>query len=145
MMKGIRTEIDIEAPAERVWQILTDFASFPQWNPFIVQASGEPKVGSRLNLRIQPPGSRGITIRPRVRRAEANQELRWFGQLWIPGLFDGEHCFLLVHLGPTRTRFIQRETFRGLLVPLLFRWLGDGTVKGFLEMNRALKARAEQR
>jgi uncharacterized protein YndB with AHSA1/START domain len=34
-MKELHTEIEIDASAERVWDILTDFASYPQWNPFI--------------------------------------------------------------------------------------------------------------
>ena len=44
-MKELRTEIEIQASDKRVWQLLTDFASFPQWNPFIRQAKGEVKVG----------------------------------------------------------------------------------------------------
>jgi len=143
-MKEIRTEIEIEAPAERVWQVLTDFASFPRWNPFIPQATGEPKVGARLEVRIQPPGSRSMIFRPTVVRAEPNGELRWLGRVWIPGLFDGEHSFLLEPLGPARTRFVQRESFTGLLVPLLFQWMGNSIRQGFEAMNRGLKARAEE-
>ncbi|MFV9678130.1 MAG: SRPBCC family protein [Methanosarcinales archaeon] len=40
----------IEASAERIWQILTDFSVFPQWNPFIRRASGEVKTGARLEV-----------------------------------------------------------------------------------------------
>jgi len=40
-MKELRSEIEIETSAERVWQLLTDFARFPQWNPFISRASGD--------------------------------------------------------------------------------------------------------
>ena len=39
------TEIEIQASDTRVWQLLTDFANFPQWNPFIHRAKGEAKVG----------------------------------------------------------------------------------------------------
>jgi hypothetical protein len=143
-MEVIHTEIDIEAPAERVWHILTDFASFPQWNPFIPHATGEPKVGAGFEVRIRPPGSRGMTFRPKVLRAELARELRWLGRLWMPGLFDGDHSFLLVSLGPARTCLVQKETFTGWLAPLLLKWMGDATRQGFEEMNRALKARAEK-
>ena len=34
-MKELRSQIEIEAPADRVWQVLTDFATYPEWNPFI--------------------------------------------------------------------------------------------------------------
>jgi hypothetical protein len=58
--------------------------------------------------------------------------------LLIPGLFDGEH------IGPDRVRFVQREIFTGLLVPLFARGLDTDTQRGFDEMNQALKAQAEQ-
>jgi hypothetical protein len=143
-MKELRTEIEIEAPAERVWQLLTDFASFPQWNPFIRSASGEAETGVRLTVHIQPSGARGMTFRPTVLKAEPNRELRWLGRLLIPGLFDGEHIFTIEPLGANRVRFVQHEIFTGLLVPLLARGLDTDTRRGFEEMNQALKVRAEQ-
>jgi uncharacterized membrane protein len=45
-MKQLHTEIDVEAPAERVWEVLMDFASYPQWNPFIRNISSLPAPGS---------------------------------------------------------------------------------------------------
>ena len=34
-VKELHSEIEINAPVERVWEVLTDFASYPRWNPFI--------------------------------------------------------------------------------------------------------------
>lgn len=143
-MKELRSEIEIQASAERVWQLLTDFASFPQWNPFIRRASGTVQAGERLEVNIQPSGARGMTFRPTVLLAEPNRELRWLGRLLIPGLFDGEHIFAIEPLGTSRVRFVQREIFTGLLVPFLARGLDTDTRRGFEEMNQALKVRAEQ-
>ena len=144
-MKELCTEIEIQATAERVWQLLTDFASFPQWNPFIRRANGDARAGARLNVHIQPSGASGMTFQPTVLKAEPNRELRWLGRLVIPGLFDGEHIFTIEPVGEGRVRFTQREIFTGLLVPLLARGLDTNTRRGFEEMNQALKARAEQR
>ncbi|SNQ59168.1 SRPBCC domain-containing protein [Candidatus Methanoperedens nitratireducens] len=142
-MKEVRTEIEINAPPERVWQLLTDFASFPLWNPFIRKASGEPRKGAQLEVYLQPSGAKGMTFRPKVLKAEPARELRWLGHFLIPGLFDGEHIFTIEPLGAGRVRFVQREIFTGILVPLFVRWLGKDTRRGFEEMNRALKLRAE--
>lgn len=142
-MKELRADTEIHAPAERVWQLLTDFASFPQWNPFIREAIGEAKPGSRLQIRIQPSGASGMTFRPTVLKAEPNRELRWLGRLLVPGLFDGEHIFSIEPLDENRVRFVQREKFSGLLVPLFASSLDRDTKRGFDEMNQALKARAE--
>lgn len=95
-MKKLHSEIEIDAPAERVWRLLTDFASYPEWNPFIRSISGQPTPGERLEVRIEPPGGRGMTFRPTVLTAEDNEdnrELRWLGHLLVPGLFDGEHSY----------------------------------------------------
>lgn len=142
-MKELHSEIEIAASAERVWELLTDFASYPQWNPFIRSISGEPTPGERLEARIEPPGGQGMTFKPKVLNAEPNRELRWLGHLLVPGLFDGEHSFTIQPLEENRVRFIQREAFKGLLVPLFARSLDTNTQRGFEEMNRALKERAE--
>ncbi|MBI4544746.1 MAG: SRPBCC family protein [Gemmatimonadetes bacterium] len=44
-MKELYAEIDIEASAERVWQVLTDFAAYPEWNPFMRSISGTLEQG----------------------------------------------------------------------------------------------------
>src|SRR5919199_2888663 len=130
-MKRLHTEIEIHAPAERVWELLTDFAAYPQWNPFIRNISGRPVAGERLEVRLEPPGGRGMTFKPRVLDAESERELRWLGRLLVPGLFDGEHSFTIEALEDDRVRFAQREVFRSLLVPLFARSLDNNTQRGF--------------
>jgi hypothetical protein len=142
-LKELRSEIEVNASPERVWRILTDFASFPQWNPFMRRASGEVMKGAKLEVNMQPTGARSMTFRPTVLNVESNHELRWLGRLWIPGLFDGEHILTIEQLGENHVRFVQREIFRGLLVPFLSRSLDKDTKRGFDEMNKALKVRAE--
>jgi hypothetical protein len=142
-MKEIHTEIEINASAEKVWRVLTDFAAYPEWNPFVRRVNGEVSVGARPHVYIQPPGGRGMSFRPTVLAADPGRELRWLGHLWLPGLFDGEHSFLIEPLGDRRVRFIHREVFRGVLIPLLSKMLDGNIRRGYEEMNRALKIRVE--
>ncbi len=139
-MKPITSEIQIEASPARVWELLTDFPSFPEWNPFIRKASGKPKEGERLEVKIG--SGKSMTFKPKVLKAEPGRELRWLGRVFIPGLFDGEHSFTIEQLDEKSVRFVQSERFTGLLVPL-FRGLENDALRGFEEMNRALKERAE--
>jgi hypothetical protein len=148
----LQTEIEIEASPERVWQTLTDFAAYPQWNPFIVRIEGALAVGARLKAMMRPVGSRGMTFTPTVLQSIPNREFRWVGRLWLPGIMDGEHSFRIEPLetaseepmASQRIRFVQSETFRGVLVPLFLRLMRAGTLAGFNAMNRALKQRVEQ-
>jgi uncharacterized protein YndB with AHSA1/START domain len=72
-MKELHSEIEITASAGRTWLILTDFASYPRWNPFIRRISGEPTTGEHLDVRLEPPDSRGMTFKPKVLNAEPNR------------------------------------------------------------------------
>ena len=142
-MRQLRSEIEIDAPPERVWAVVTDFAAYPEWNPFIRRISGELREGARLEVRIEPPGGRGTTFKPTVRAVERNRELRWLGRLLVPGIFDGEHSFLIERQEGGRSRFVMSERFTGILVGL-FKGTVDKTATGFEQMNAALKARVEQ-
>ena len=141
-MREIDTEIVIDAAPERVWEILTEFESFPDWNPFMRRIEGEPEAGSKLEVELEPPDGKAMTFKPTVLVSEANRELRWLGRLLLPRIFDGEHVLELSPIEGGGTRFAHREEFRGLLVPLLGKTL-ERTERGFRAMNEALKERAE--
>jgi hypothetical protein len=68
-----------------------------------------------------------VSFRPKVLVAKPDRGLRWLGHLWVPGLFDGEHSFVI----------------GGALLPLLSNMLDGETRRGFVELNRALKLRCE--
>jgi hypothetical protein len=142
-MRELHREIEIDGPPERVWAVLTDFAAYPEWNPFIRRISGELRESAKLEVRIEPPGGRAMTFKPTVRAVEANRELRWLGRLLLPGVFDGEHSLRIEPLEGGRSRFVQSERFSGLLVGLVKGALAK-TEAGFERMNTALKARVEQ-
>jgi hypothetical protein len=142
-MTRLTTTVDIDAPPEAVWEVLTEFDAYSTWNPFITSASGTAAPDERLRIRVEPPDSRGGTFRPRVLEATPNHRLVWLGHLGVPRLFDGRHEFELEARADGRTRLIHSESFSGILVRLL---LDETNVRrGFEAMNVALKDRAESR
>jgi hypothetical protein len=144
MAKTITTSIRIAAPPEKVWNILTDFASYPEWNPFVRSLEGEVKTGNRILVKIVPPGQKGMTFRPRVLAFDRNRRFEWLGHLLFPGIFDGAHSFELIRHEDGTTTLVQAERFRGILVPFLKKTLNGPTLNGFRQMNEAMKERAEQ-
>ncbi|MBI3546528.1 MAG: SRPBCC domain-containing protein [Gammaproteobacteria bacterium] len=138
-MTTIKTTIDIGATPEMVWRVLTDFAAYPKWNPFIRGIIGDAVVGQKLRVRIRLPQGRVHIFSPRVLKAIPATELTWRGKFLFKGLFDGEHSFIIVPNGISGVRFIQRENFSGLLASLMLPMIADKTAKGFELMNRALK------
>jgi hypothetical protein len=143
---NIVTAIDIDAPPVIVWSVLADLPAYGGWNPFITAISGALAVGSRLAVRIRPPGGGAMTFRPLIQVLQPQRELQWRGHLLLPGLFDGAHRFALEPQDDgLRTRLHHSEAFSGLLVPLLMT-AGNRrkTEAGFTAMNEALKRRAEE-
>ena len=141
-MPEIQTQIEIDAPPATVWSVLTDFAGYPDWNPFVTSIEGSQAVGEQLTLRLEPPDARAATVRVTIRLFRANQEFRWLGKLGPPGIFEGEQHFRLEPNG-NGTTFHHGEQFRGLLAGPMLWFLRKRTERGFDAMNAALKARVE--
>lgn len=142
MIRHLETEITIEASPATVWDALMAFTAYGTWNPFIVGIEGAAVAGATLTVQLQPPGGRITTMKPVVTEAVAGEVFEWLGSLPIPGLFTGRHRFEL-HRTATGTRFVQREDFTGVLVPVLGRLLRT-TGRGFGAMNDALKVHVER-
>jgi len=124
MSVTISTSVDIHAPAQAVWDVLTDFAAYGEWNPFM-RIEGTAAPGTRLVVHMGADGRRGMAFKPTVLAAVPGRELRWVGKLG-PG-WPG-------------------ETFSGALVALV-KLLDKGNLEqnhnGYDDFNQALKQRAE--
>ena len=123
--------------------MLADFATYPEWNPFMRRIVGEPVIGARLVLHVQPDTGPALKFKTKVIRAEPGRELSWIGSLYVPRLLNGEHIQLLEPVGNGHVHLIHEEHFTGVLVPLLPRSLAEATRRGFEAMNQALKERLE--
>jgi hypothetical protein len=142
-VKQIETKIEIDAPPEEVWAVLMDFPSYASWNPMVVGISGEPEVGSRLEVKIAMKNGRRMTFRPRVVEYEGGRRFAWLGKVGVRGLFDGLHRFEVENGGAAST-FVHGEEFRGLLPPLLGGLLRD-THESIVAMNDALAREVQRR
>jgi len=126
-----------------VWGALTDFRSFPSWNPFIRRADGALVPGGRIHVTLRL-GGRLVTLHPKLTVVDEPRELRWLARQRVPGLFDVDRRFLLEPVEASRCRFVQSETASGLFAPLVMPLLRRRILAGYREMDSALKSRVEQ-
>jgi hypothetical protein len=141
-VETIHTDVEIAASPEKVWAVLSDFESYPEWNPYITSIKGEPKAGTKLEVTLQAKGKKPRTFKPEVTQAEPGRVFEWLGHLGVKGIFDGRHHFEL-EATDNGTHFVQREEFSGILVLPILKMVRESTEGGFHLMNRALKERAE--
>ncbi len=142
---NMETEIEIDATAESVREVLTDLDSYARWNPMIRRASGELRVGSMLKVRFEPEGSRGHTFRPRLTVVDPGRELRWRGWPSLPGIFGFDHYWIVEELTEGKVRLRHGANVFGLAAPLLGRAVLRSSSKPFQAMNLAHKREAESR
>jgi hypothetical protein len=135
----LQTQIDIQATPQQVWDIMTRFSDYPQWNPFIKSLTGEVAEGNRIRVELM-----GMSFKPKVLAFRQKEEFRWKGQFIFPGLFDGEHYFRLSAKADGTTRLEHGEYFSGLLVPLFKRRMLADTEANFRAFNEALKQECEK-
>jgi hypothetical protein len=123
---------------------MTDFASFPEWNPFVRKAQGRLEPGEKLKIQLRLDHGLPMTFRPRVTVVEPGRELRWLATLGRPGVFDVDRAFQITpHDGGVM--FVMSEECTGWLTPVLFATnLEAQLYRGYDAFNEALRRRVEE-
>lgn len=145
--RQFRTIVDIEAPIERAWTVLTDFSAYGSWCPTHREIRGEAIVGGRLRLRLasEPGSDRTLAVGARVRIVEAPRCLAYGGGFpAVPALLDIHHEFHLEPLGPDRCRLTNDEIFRGLLLAPVMPLIESRVQRGYGAFNDAFRRRCTQ-
>jgi hypothetical protein len=137
---SMESSIEIDAPTERVWEVISQIEAYGDWNPFFVKGQGRLEAGREISLTMQPVGKSPMRFSPKVLEVVQGQRITWRGRLGIPGIFDGTHHLTVSRIDATHTRFEQEEDFSGILVP----FAGFKPYRqGWDLMNAALKAKSE--
>jgi hypothetical protein len=141
-MKENRNEIEIQATPEQVWSILTDLEKYAEWNPLLY--SGDIEVGERVEVSARTASS-DMDFSCEIINVEPNRGFAWKFHVIHPLLFRGEHEFRIEPAGEESIKFIDRESFEGLLVPLRAKYLETDVKAAMIDMGKALKERVEKR
>jgi hypothetical protein len=141
-MKENRNEIQIQATPAKVWEVLTDLGNYPEWNLLLIRAEGKLTVGEKVNLTTRSASSE-MNLLCSVTTVEPNRQFSWKFHVILPFIFRGEHFFKIEPINEHRVRFIDREIFHGLLVPLQAKNLETNAKPAMIAMGEALKQRAE--
>jgi hypothetical protein len=139
-MKSFACRTTIRATPGRIWAILTDAARYPAWNPTVTSIDGRIALGERIALHVTLSPRRAFPVT--VVEFEPPSRMVWRGGMPL-GLFTGERVLTLASSPGGTVDFMMRETFSGLLAPLIGRTLPD-MQPAFDEFAAALKKEAER-
>lgn len=142
-MIAIETDVRIGAPREHVWAVLTDYAGYARWNPYLVRVEGAARAGSELRVTSVPaPGAPAMTADVDV-LAVAPFTMRWEGGMPDRSRFRGDHWWVLEADGDA-TRLRHFEHFTGTDAAGILEAHGARIRANFAIFNAALKAEAER-
>ncbi|MCG2462728.1 SRPBCC domain-containing protein [Flavobacteriaceae bacterium F89] len=139
-MKAYHTNIKIRKPIDEVWRVLTDFKSYPNWNPLVGKLTGEVKEGGTIKTHIIPLGK---AYYPKILSYKKEEEIIWQGAQGAKFLLSGKHYYKLQPLDNKNTELFHGEYFTGILSYFLPKSLLQKMENTFVEHNEALKKRLE--
>lgn len=139
-MKVFSSHTTINAPAERVWGILTDGPSYTTWNSTVAKFEGAIKRGEKVKVFAKINPGRAFPVK--VTELDAPKRMVWTGGMPL-GLFKGVRTFTLTPTGSGAVAFDMREVFSGPLSPLIGRSIPD-LQPAFDDFAADLKRAAEQ-
>lgn len=137
--KSVRVELTINASPDEIWTVLTDAASYPEWNPIFVSVQGSFDEGAHLAVQMQSPDGGVTLVEPVVKKLVVGQELNQTGG--ITGVLTFDHTWKLDAV-PDGTRVTQYEEYRGIGV--LF-WDPGWVEDAYQLANENLRDRVESR
>lgn len=139
----IEHEIEIDAPLQDVWDVLTAFDTYGEWNPYVLRLEGDLEPGQPFALQItQANWAKPLTLHPTLVALDPTRGLAWHGTAVVTGFLETDHSLRLEAIDANRTRLRHAEEFRGWLAYRMnHEKHHQHTRTAFRAMNEALAAR----
>ena len=135
--KSVHSELIINAPVEKVWQVLTDTGKYPEWNPTMKLLEGEMKEGNTLKYQFTQDAENISEIPAQVKKVIPNQLLNQGDGL--PFVITYNHKYILEPIDHG-TKITIHEDYDGIYVPF---WNPQPVEAAYARLNKALKERVE--
>jgi hypothetical protein len=139
--RAYSTQIDIDAPAEQVWSVVTNFESYHTWNPLLTDVQGDLVVGGDLRVRA---AFAPMAVSATVTAVDKPNRFEWEDHVPL-NLLKPVFSVLLLPLPENRTRVAIAETFTGPLLPVMGRRLDTQMPSLYDAMGKALAKEVKQR
>jgi hypothetical protein len=139
----VEHRLQIDAPAQRVWSVISELDRYPEWNPFVVACSSTLAVGDPIRMRVRIFPGLAQPQKERILEHEPGRQLCYGVPGSALGALASRRCHEVNALTPASTQYVSRFELKGWLAPLVALLLGRRLAAGFEAMSRALQARAE--
>jgi hypothetical protein len=131
------TEITIKSTPAKVWNMLTDFANYPEWHPYLKKIVGKPAKGTQIKVTYKKTDLQDGTFSAYILDNEPNRFLSWGGSVGF--IFRAKHYYRIESIGNDSVKLIQGEYWRGIFGGMYGKKIYEDTTRKFELMNKKLK------
>lgn len=139
--------VEIDAPASFVWDILLDFESYKEWNPFTVNVETTLELNTPVKLHIPLPGqtdtSKTMIYTEYLVACETEQLLSWEKRPTDEDKNAARRDQYLEKIDDTRCRYYTTDIFLGIHQDSIMKKSGAWVQQAFDSVAHGLKKRAE--
>ena len=137
-------EVEIDAPVDLVWDVLTDLRGYAAWNPWLVDCSGAPEPGAEVVAQVMLNGRPRRAVH-RVLEVEPPTRFCWRDHGPTTAFVYGQRCRELVALAGGGTRLRVELMLDGPMLRVAVRRFGQTLREGLAAETEALRSAAEGR
>lgn len=136
--------VEINAPAQIAWDVLSDLAKYPEWNPFTVKVISTLQIGEPVTIYIARDNGKQMKQQLRLEALEPPHKIVWsLPKLGHRRLFNAWREQHIVPLSDHRCTYSTSDTFNGWIAGIIYRTQQQWVSDNFRKLAAALKARAE--
>ena len=135
--KSVRSEINIQAPIETVWNVVTNTSEYAEWNSVMLLLDGNLKEGNTVKYQFKQEEGKSYEIPSNVKKIEPKKLLNQFGG--TRGILTFDHKYIFEKDGEN-TRLIIHEEYRGIMVPF---WNATPVQKAYDRLCSDIKKKSE--
>ena len=143
-MKIIESRIRIEAPIDKVWQILADFDNYHHWNPFTPKIELQKVVGTEvvLHVRLNPNSNKITKQKETLLVWEEGKQMDWgITDAWYVRTVRTQR---IKAIDATTTEYYTSDIFERPLTGLILFLFKKNIQIGFDEVAKGLKNKAKE-
>ena len=134
--------LDIDAPADVVWEVISDLPRYPEWNPFCLECRSTLKPGDPIDMTVK------LMRKPQQQREWMLEYVagRRFAYQMKPAPLGALSSFRSHDVEATnaqRTRYRSYFHLKGWFKFVVMGLFRDKLEVGFAGMSQAIKDRAE--
>jgi len=135
-------EITIDAPAEVVWSVITDFDNYHLWNEFCPRIEGELALGAPLAMQVDLGNGLQDQVEY-ITALEPPRRIVWSMENRPGDPIHADRSQIITPIDAERCSYYSIDEFAGDMVPSMMQDMAEPVERGFNLCAAGLKARAE--